>query len=84
MFNRAREETIILSKASTNYINWLTELDFNIVNAYTINNLVSLMLVADGIVLIGVIYQSSNVWGQFKLITCEAMDFRRDSREKII
>ena len=34
-------------KASINYINWLTSPDFNIVNAYTVNNLDSLMLVAD-------------------------------------
>ena len=78
-----KKKTIILSKASTNYINWLTSLDFNIVNAYTINNLDSLMLVADGIVLTGGEDINPLMYGDSSnLLLCEAMDFRRDSIEK--
>ena len=77
------KKTIILSKASTNYINWLTALDFNIVSAYTINNLDSLMLVADGIVLTGGEDINPLMYGDSSnLLLCEAMDFRRDSIEK--
>ena len=54
------QKTIILSKASPNYINWLSDPEINIVNAYDCNNLDSLLLIADGIVLTG---GSSNAEG---------------------
>ena len=77
------KKTIILSKASTNYINWLTAPDFNLVNAYAIDNLDSLMLVADGIVLTGGEDINPLMYGDSSnLLLCEAMDFRRDTIEK--
>ena len=77
------KKTIILSKASTNYINWLTAPDFNLVNAYVIDNLDSLMLVADGIVLTGGEDINPLMYGDSSnLLLCEAMDFRRDTIEK--
>ena len=77
------KKTIILSKASTNYINWLTVPDFNLVNAYAIDNLDSLMLVADGIVLTGGEDINPLMYGDSSnLLLCEAMDFRRDTIEK--
>lgn len=81
--NQQEKKTVILSKASTNYINWLTSPDFNIVNAYTVNNLDSLMLVADGIVLTGGEDINPLMYGDSSnLLLCEAMDFRRDTIEK--
>ena len=47
------KKIIILSKASTNYINWLVDDNINIINAYESNNLDSILLIADGIVLTG-------------------------------
>ena len=77
------KKTIILSKASTNYINWLTAPEFNLVNAYAIDNLDSLMLVADGIVLTGGEDINPLMYGDSSnLLLCEAMDFRRDTIEK--
>ena len=77
------KKTIVLSKASTNYINWLTAPDFNLVNAYAIDNLDSLMLVADGIVLTGGEDINPLMYGDSSnLLLCEAMDFRRDTIEK--
>tara|TARA_B100000965_G_scaffold118842_1_gene98031 strand:- start:123 stop:881 length:759 start_codon:yes stop_codon:yes gene_type:complete len=77
------KKTIILSKASTNYINWLTSPDFNLVNAYTIKNLDSLLLVSDGIVLTGGEDINPLMYGDSSnLLLCEAMDFRRDTIEK--
>ena len=81
--NQQEKKTVILSKASTNYTNWLTSPDFNIVNAYTVNNLDSLMLVADGIVLTGGEDINPLMYGDSSnLLLCEAMDFRRDTIEK--
>ena len=77
------KKTIILSKASTNYINWLVDDNINIINAYESNNLDSILLIADGIVLTGgedinpLMYADSS-----NLQLCEKMDFRRDTIEK--
>ena len=78
-----QKKTIILSKASTNYVNWLTNPDFNIVNAYDCKNLDSLVLLADGIVLTGGEDINPLMYGDSSnLLLCEAMDFRRDTIEK--
>ena len=78
-----QKKTIILSKASTNYVNWLTDPNFNIVNAYDCKNLDSLILLADGIVLTGGEDINPLMYGDSSnLLLCEAMDFRRDTIEK--
>ena len=78
-----QKKTIILSKASTNYVNWLTDPNFNVVNAYDCNNLDSLILLADGIVLTGGEDINPLMYGDSSnLLLCEAMDFRRDTIEK--
>ena len=78
-----QEKTIILSKASANYVNWLTDPNFNIVNAYDCKNLDSLILLADGIVLTGGEDINPLMYGDSSnLLLCEAMDFRRDTIEK--
>ena len=78
-----QKKTIILSKASANYVNWLTDPNFNIVNAYDCKNLDSLILLADGIVLTGGEDINPLMYGDSSnLLLCEAMDFRRDTIEK--
>ena len=66
-----------------NYVNWLTDARFNIVNAYNCDNLDSLILLADGIVLTGGEDINPLMYGDSSnLLLCEAMDFRRDTIEK--
>lgn len=78
-----QKKTIILSKASANYVNWLTDPNFNIVNAYDCKNLDSIILLADGIVLTGGEDINPLMYGDSSnLLLCEAMDFRRDTIEK--
>ena len=77
------KKTIILSKASTNYINWLVDDNINIINAYESNNLDSILLIADGIVLTGGEDINPLMYGDSSnLQLCEKMDFRRDTIEK--
>jgi putative glutamine amidotransferase len=47
------QTTIILSKASMNYIKWMEDENVTILNAYTINNTDSILNLADGIILTG-------------------------------
>ena len=77
------KKTIILSKASSNYINWLTDENYNLINAYESNNIDSIMLIADGIVLTGGEDINPLMYGDSSnLLLCEKMDFRRDTIEK--
>ena len=77
------QKTIILSKASPNYINWLSDPEINIVNAYDCNNLDSLLLIADGIVLTGGEDINPLMYGDSSnLELCGRIDFRRDTIEK--
>ena len=79
------KKTIILSKTSTNYINWLVDDNINIINAYESNNLDSILLIADGIVLTGGEDINPLMYGDSSnLQLCEKMDFRRDTIEKIL
>ena len=45
--------TVILSKASANYIKWIENKDVIILDAYTIKNTDSILALADGIILTG-------------------------------
>lgn len=47
------QTTIILSKSSQNYINWMTDKNVIILDAYTIKNTDSILKLADGIILTG-------------------------------
>ena len=77
------QKTVILSKASPNYINWLSAPKINIVNAYDCNNLDSLLLIADGIVLTGGEDINPLMYGDSSnLELCGRIDFRRDTIEK--
>ena len=77
------KKTIILSKASDNYINWIESRDILIIDAYNISNIDSILNLADGIILTGgediypLMYNDTNnikLSGEF--------DFRRDTLEK--
>ena len=50
---KQQQKTIILSKASSNYINWITDDNVIILDAYTIRNTDSILALADGIILTG-------------------------------
>ena len=50
---QSHKKTIILSKASKNYIEWIDDENIIILNAYTINNTDSILALADGIILTG-------------------------------
>ena len=49
----AGQQTIILSKASENYIDWITDDNVITLDAYTIKNTDSILKLADGIILTG-------------------------------
>ncbi|MDG1283107.1 MAG: gamma-glutamyl-gamma-aminobutyrate hydrolase family protein [Flavobacteriales bacterium] len=81
--NKNNKKTIILSKASDNYINWIESRDIIIIDAYNISNIDSILNLADGIILTGgediypLMYNDTN---NIKL--CGVFDFRRDTLEK--
>ena len=76
-------KTVILSKASDNYINWIESRDIIIIDAYNISNIDSILNLADGIILTGgediypLMYNDTN---NIKL--CGEFDFSRDTLEK--
>ena len=81
--DKNKKKTIILSKASDNYINWIESRDIIIIDAYNISNIDSILNLADGIILTGgediypLMYNDTNnikLSGEF--------DFRRDTLEK--
>ena len=47
------KKTVILSKSSSNYIDWIINEDIIILDAYTIKNTDSILKLADGIILTG-------------------------------
>ena len=81
--DKNNKKTIILSKASDNYINWIESRDIIIIDAYNISNIDSILNLADGIILTGgediypLMYNDTN---NIKL--CGEFDFRRDTLEK--
>ncbi len=81
--DKNKKKTIILSKASDNYINWIESRDIIIIDAYNISNIDSILNLADGIILTGgediypLMYNDTN---NIKL--CGEFDFRRDTLEK--
>ena len=81
--DKNNKKTIILSKASDNYINWIESRDIIIIDAYNISNIDSILNLADGFILTGgediypLMYNDTN---NIKL--CGEFDFRRDTLEK--
>ena len=50
---QANKKTIILSKASSNYVNWITSENIIVLDAYILDNTDSILALADGIILTG-------------------------------
>ena len=79
------KKNILLSKSSFNYVKWLEDENYNILNAYRANNLDSLLSIADGIVLTGgedinpLMYDNAS-----NLDLCETINHYRDTLEKLI
>ena len=75
--------TIILSKASKNYINWITDENVIILDAYTIKNTDSILKLADGIILTGgedinpLEYNNTT-----NLKVCGDINYKRDTLER--
>ena len=83
--NSKENKTIILSKASANYVNWLSDPYINIINAYDCSNLDSILLLADGIVLTGGEDINPLMYGDSSnLQLCEKIDFRREDRKSVV
>ena len=75
--------TIILSKASSNYIKWIEDENVIILDAYTIKNTDSILLVADGIILTGgedINPLEYNDTSNIKV--CGKINFSRDTLER--
>ena len=83
--NQQEKKTIILSKASTNYIEWIKDKDVIILEAYTINNTDSILALADGIILTGgedinpLEYNDTT-----NIKVCGTINYRRDTLERRI
>ena len=75
-------KTIILSKVSSNYVNWISKENTVILDAYTILNTDSILALADGIILTGgedinpLLYKDS-----LNLNVCETINHYRDTLE---
>jgi putative glutamine amidotransferase len=80
---KEQKKTIILSKASTNYINWIEDDNIIILDAYTIKNTDSILALADGIILTGgedINPLEYNDTANIKV--CGTIDYQRDTLEK--
>ena len=83
--NNKTKRVIILSKASSNYINWLDDGHTIILDAYTIRNTDSILSIADGIVLTGgedinpLEYNDTS-----NIALCGPIDYFRDTLERIL
>jgi putative glutamine amidotransferase len=80
---KAPQKTIILSKASSNYIKWIENNDVIILDAYTIKNTDSILKIADGIILTGgedinpLEYNNT-----INIKVCGTINFSRDTLER--
>jgi putative glutamine amidotransferase len=76
-------KTIILSKASENYVKWMEDDNTIILDAYTIKNTDSILALADGIILTGgedinpLQYNDT-----LNFVVCEDIDYQRDTLER--
>jgi len=80
---KLQQKTIILSKASSNYIEWIEDGNTIILDAYTITNTDSILALADGIILTGgedinpLQYNDS-----INLAVCGDINYQRDTLER--
>jgi putative glutamine amidotransferase len=80
---KEQKKTIILSKASANYINWIEGDNIIILDAYTIKNTDSILALADGIILTGgedinpLQYNDT-----INLAVCGDINYQRDTLER--
>ena len=78
-----QQKTIILSKASPNYIKWIEDENVIILDAYTIKNTDSILALADGIILTGgedINPLEYNDTANIKV--CDTINFSRDTLER--
>ena len=81
--NSENKKTIILSKASSNYIKWIEDENVIILDAYTIKNTDSILALADGIILTGgedINPLEYNDTANIKV--CGTINFSRDTLER--
>jgi len=80
---KKQQKTIILSKSSANYINWIQDDNIIILDAYTIKNTDSILALADGIILTGgedinpLQYNDT-----INLAVCGDINYQRDTLER--
>jgi len=80
---KQQQKTIILSKASSNYIKWIEDENVIILDAYTIKNTDSILALADGIILTGgedinpLEYNDTT-----NIKVCGSINFSRDTLER--
>jgi putative glutamine amidotransferase len=80
---KEQQKTIILSKASSNYIKWMEDDNTIILDAYTIKNTDSILALADGIILTGgedinpLEYNDTT-----NIKVCGTINFSRDTLER--
>ena len=83
LFIESNHKTIILSKASKNYIKWIEADDVTFLDAYSINNTDSILALADGIILTGgedinpLEYNDTN-----NIKVCGHINYSRDTLER--
>ena len=81
--HKEQQKTIILSKASSNYIKWIEAENVIVLDAYTIKNTDSILALADGIILTGgedinpLQYNDS-----INLAVCGDINYQRDTLER--
>ena len=80
---KQESKTIILSKSSSNYVEWMEDDNIIILDAYTIKNTDSILALADGIILTGgedinpLQYNDT-----INLAVCGDIDYQRDTLER--
>jgi putative glutamine amidotransferase len=80
---KEQQKTIILSKASSNYVKWIEDKNVIILDAYTIRNTDSILALADGIILTGgedINPLEYNDTANIKV--CGKINFSRDTLER--
>jgi len=80
---KEQQKTIILSKASLNYVKWIEDENVIILDAYTIKNTDSILALADGIILTGgedINPLEYNDTANIKV--CGTINFSRDTLER--
>ena len=78
-----QKKTVILSKASPNYVKWIEDENLIILDAYTINNTDSILELANGIILTGGEDINPLEYGDtINIKVCGPIDYARDTLER--